>query len=103
MAGLDDVTDVTSDLSQSVPRISVKANSKAAAAGFNDQTLGAAVGQAVRGTTAAKAILDDTERDVVIRSAKPARTLDALRNLRLGPVKLGDIGGRASGSTARSR
>ncbi|CAM5535540.1 Efflux RND transporter permease subunit OS=Streptomyces alboniger OX=132473 GN=CP975_09515 PE=4 SV=1 [Streptomyces alboniger] len=91
VAGLDDVTDVTSDLSQSVPRISVKANSKAAAAGFNDQTLGAAVGQAVRGTTAAKAILDDTERDVVIRSAKPARTLDALRNLRLGPVKLGDI------------
>ncbi|WP_405612333.1 efflux RND transporter permease subunit [Streptomyces sp. NBC_00076] len=91
VAGLDDVTDVTSDLSQSVPRISVKANSKAAAAGFNDQTLGAAVGQAVRGTTAAQAILDDTERDVVIRSAKPARTLDALRNLRLGPVKLGDI------------
>ncbi|MFI6929178.1 efflux RND transporter permease subunit [Streptomyces sp. NPDC050287] len=91
VAGLDDVTDVTSDLSQSVPRISVKANSEAAAAGFNDQTLGAAVGEAVRGTTAAKAILDDTERDVVIRSAKPARTLDELRNLRLGPVELGDI------------
>ncbi len=91
VAGLDDVTDVTSDLSQSVPRISVRADSKAAAAGFNDQTLGAAVGEAVRGTTAAKAILDDTERDVVIKSAKPARTLDELRNLRLGPVKLGDI------------
>ncbi|WP_030671223.1 efflux RND transporter permease subunit [Streptomyces cellulosae] len=91
VAGLDDVTDVTSDLSQSVPRISVRATSKAAAAGFNDQTLGAAVGEAVRGTTAAKAILDDTERDVVIKSAKPARTLDELRNLRLGPVKLGDI------------
>ena len=91
VAGLDDVTDVTSDLSQSVPRISVKANSKAAAAGFNDQTLGAAVGQAVRGNTAAQAILDDTERDVVVKSAKPARTLDQLRDLRLGPVKLGDI------------
>ncbi|MEV0635747.1 efflux RND transporter permease subunit [Streptomyces sp. NPDC050619] len=91
VAGLDDVTDVTSDLSQSVPRISVNANAKAAAAGFNDQTLGAAVAQAVRGTTAAKAILDDTERDVVIKSAKPARTLAELKNLRLGPVKLGDI------------
>ena len=91
VAGMDDVTDVTSDLSQSVPRISVKANSKAAAAGFNDQTLGAAVGQAVRGTPAAKAILDDTERDVVVRSAKPARTLDELRELRLGPVRLADI------------
>ncbi|MFF9812679.1 efflux RND transporter permease subunit [Streptomyces sp. NPDC014006] len=91
VAALDDVTDVTSDLSQSVPRISVKANAKAAAAGFDDQTLGAAVGQAVRGTPAAKAVLGDTERDVVITSAKPARTLDELRNLRLGPVKLGDI------------
>ncbi|MFD3840719.1 efflux RND transporter permease subunit [Streptomyces sp. NPDC058642] len=91
VAGLDDVTDVTSDLAQSVPRISVKANDKAAAAGFNDQTLGAAVAEAVKGTTAAQAILDDTERDVVIRSAKPARTLDELRNLKLGPVKLGDI------------
>ncbi|MFI8168987.1 efflux RND transporter permease subunit [Streptomyces sp. NPDC086081] len=92
VASLDDVTDVTSDLATSVPRISVKAGDKAAAAGFDDQTLGAAVAQAVRGTTAAKAVLDDTERDVVIRSAKPARTLQQLRDLRLGgTVKLGDI------------
>ncbi|MFI8836670.1 efflux RND transporter permease subunit [Streptomyces afghaniensis] len=91
VASLDDVTDVTSDLATSVPRISVKANDKAAAAGFNDQTLGAAVAQAVRGTTAAKAVLDDTERDVVIRSAKPATTLKQLQDLRLGPVKLDDI------------
>ncbi|WP_338777864.1 efflux RND transporter permease subunit [Streptomyces sp. DG1A-41] len=91
VASLDDVTDVTSDLATSVPRISVKANDKAAAAGFDDQTLGAVVAQAVRGTTAAKAVLDDTERDVVIRSAKPAQTLKQLRDLRLGAVKLGDI------------
>ncbi|MFI1762857.1 efflux RND transporter permease subunit [Streptomyces sp. NPDC020800] len=87
VAGLDDVTDVTSDLAQSVPRISVKA----AAAGFDDQKLGAAVAQAVRGTTTAKAVLDDTERDVVVKSAKPATTLAQLKALRLGPVKLGDI------------
>ncbi|MGK5697315.1 efflux RND transporter permease subunit [Streptomyces sp. URMC 128] len=91
VASLDDVTDVTSDLATSVPRISVKANDKAAAAGFDDQTLGAAVAQAVRGTNAAKAVLDDTERDVVIRSAKPATTLKQLQNLRLGAVELGDI------------
>ncbi|MFF5482256.1 efflux RND transporter permease subunit [Streptomyces sp. NPDC012935] len=91
VAGLDDVTDVTSDLAQSVPRISVKANDKAAAAGFNDQTLGLAVAQAVRGNTAAQATLDDTERDVVIKFAKPAQTLKELRDLSLGPVKLGDI------------
>ncbi|WP_326649426.1 MULTISPECIES: efflux RND transporter permease subunit [unclassified Streptomyces] len=91
VAKLDDVTDVQSDLAQSVPRISVKANAKAADAGFNETTLGLAVGQAVRGTPSAKAILDDTERDVVITSAKPAKTLSDLRNLPLGPVKLGDI------------
>ncbi|MFE9607699.1 efflux RND transporter permease subunit [Streptomyces sp. NPDC006012] len=92
VAGLGDVTDVTSDLTQSVPRISVTANSKAAAAGFNDQTLGAAVAQAVGGsTTAAKATLDDTERDIVVTSAKPAATLAQLRALNLGPAKLGDI------------
>ncbi|GAA2264050.1 hydrogenase expression protein [Streptomyces ruber] len=88
---LDDVGDVTSDLSQSVPRISVRANENAAAAGFDDQTLGAVVGQAVRGTTSGTATLDDTERDIVIKSAKPADTLAELRALPLGPVKLGDI------------
>ncbi|GAA2443477.1 efflux RND transporter permease subunit [Streptomyces glaucus] len=91
VASLDDVTDVTSDLAQSVPRVSVEADGKAAAAGFDDQTLGAAVAQAVRGTTAAKAVLDDTERDVVVRSAKPAETLRQLKALNLGGVRLGDI------------
>ncbi|MFF4538535.1 efflux RND transporter permease subunit [Streptomyces aureus] len=91
VAKLDDVTDVSSDLSQSVPRISVRANSKAAAAGFNDATLGAAVTQAVRGTTTGKAVLDDAERDVVIKSAKPVGTIAELRALRLGAVKLGDV------------
>ncbi|MFC8919484.1 efflux RND transporter permease subunit [Streptomyces sp. NPDC047821] len=91
VAELDDVTDVQSDLSQSVPRVSVRATAKAAAAGFNDATLGMAVAQAVHGTPAGTAILDDTERDVVITSAAPARTLAQLRQLPLGPVKLGDI------------
>ncbi|WP_405893348.1 efflux RND transporter permease subunit [Streptomyces sp. NBC_00104] len=88
---MDNVTDVTSDLSQSVPRISVRATDRAAAAGFDDQTLGAAVAQAVRGTTSGRAILDDTERDVVIKSANPAETLKELRDLPLGAVQLGDI------------
>ncbi|MCW7945366.1 hydrogenase expression protein [Streptomyces hygroscopicus] len=91
VAKLKNVTDVSSDLSQSVPRISVRANSRAAAAGFSDQTLGLAVAQAVQGTKTGKAVLDNTERDVVIRAAKPAQTLEQLKSLPLGPVKLGDI------------
>ncbi|WP_327124547.1 efflux RND transporter permease subunit [Streptomyces sp. NBC_01727] len=91
VAELKDVTDVQSDLAQSVPRISVKANDKAAAAGFNQTTLGATVAGAVRGTPSGKAIMDDTERDVVIKSAHPATTMDELKNLSLGRVKLGQI------------
>ncbi|MEU7024857.1 efflux RND transporter permease subunit [Streptomyces sp. NPDC046203] len=88
---LKNVTDVQSDLSQSVPRISVTATPKAADAGFDNATLGMIVAQAVHGTPAAKAVLDDTERDVVITSARPATTLAELKALPLGPVKLGDI------------
>ncbi|MEU5978640.1 efflux RND transporter permease subunit [Streptomyces sp. NPDC047315] len=91
VAKVKDVTDVQSDLAQSVPRISVTAKPAAASAGFNDATLAMAVTQAVRGTPAAKAILNDTERDVVITSAKPATTMAELKELPLGAVKLGEI------------
>ncbi|MGX1755931.1 efflux RND transporter permease subunit [Streptomyces lydicus] len=95
VAGLDHVTDVQSDLSQSVPRISVKPNAKAAAAGYDQASLGAAVTQAVRGTTSGKAVLDDTERDIVIKSAHPATTVDGLKNLTVptpsGPAKLSSL------------
>ncbi|MFE9660367.1 efflux RND transporter permease subunit [Streptomyces sp. NPDC005955] len=91
IAKLDDVTDVQSNLSQSVPRISVKANDKAARAGLTDATLGAAVAQAVRGTTTGKAVLGDAERDIVIRSAQSATTLDELKDLPIGQARLGDL------------
>ncbi|MFD5989913.1 efflux RND transporter permease subunit [Streptomyces cyaneofuscatus] len=91
VAAIRDVTDVQSDLAQSVPRISVTANEKAAAAGFDSTTLGGIVAGAVRGTPAGSATLDDTERDIVIRSARPTATIAELKALPLGPVKLGDI------------
>ncbi|MFF8712296.1 efflux RND transporter permease subunit [Streptomyces sp. NPDC015184] len=91
VADIEDVTDVQSDLSQSVPRISVKPNARAADAGFDQSALGAAVAGAVRGTPAGKAVMDDTERDVVIKSAHPATTMAELKALPLGPVKLGQV------------
>lgn len=91
VAKIKDVTDVQSDLSQSVPRISVTATPRAAEFGLNQAALGALVGQAVRGNPAGKAVLDDTERDIVIKSAQPATTLAQLQALPVGPVKLGDI------------
>ncbi|MFD8023659.1 efflux RND transporter permease subunit [Streptomyces lavendulae] len=91
VATLKDVTDVQSDLAQSVPRIAVTATPKTAEAGLDQAALGALVAQAVRGNPVAKAVLDDTERDIVVRSAHPATTLAELRALPVGPVKLGDI------------
>ncbi|MFE9375941.1 efflux RND transporter permease subunit [Streptomyces sp. NPDC006855] len=91
VATIEDVTDVQNDLAQSVPRISVTANDKAADAGFDSAALGGIVAGAVRGTPAGSATLDDTERDIVIRSAEPAATLAELKALPLGPVELGDI------------
>ncbi|XUZ28551.1 efflux RND transporter permease subunit [Streptomyces sp. RMIT01] len=91
VATIEDVTDVQNDLAQSVPRISVTANDKVADAGFDSAALGGIVAGAVRGTPAGSATLDDTERDIVIRSAEPAATLAELKALPLGPVELGDI------------
>ncbi|MFE9216340.1 efflux RND transporter permease subunit [Streptomyces lavendulae] len=91
VATLKDVTDVQSDLAQSVPRISVTATPKTAEAGLNQTALGALVAQSVRGNPVAKAVLDDTERDIVVRSAHPATTLAELRALPVGPARLGDI------------
>ncbi|MFI9064992.1 efflux RND transporter permease subunit [Streptomyces sp. NPDC053429] len=92
MAKLKDVTDVQSDLSQSVPRISVTATPKTAEAGLDQAALGALVAQAVHGTPAGKAVLDDTERDIVIKSAHPATTLAELQALPVGPTaRLGDV------------
>ncbi|GHD69730.1 efflux RND transporter permease subunit [Streptomyces goshikiensis] len=91
VAKLKDVTDVQSDLSQSVPRISVTATPKAAEAGLDQAALGAIVAQAVRGNPVGKAVLDDSERDIVIRSAQPATTLAELQALPVGPSRLGDI------------
>ncbi|MFJ3923808.1 efflux RND transporter permease subunit [Streptomyces sp. NPDC090022] len=91
VAGLKDVTNVQSDLSQSVPRISVTATPKAAEAGLDQTMLGGIVAQAVHGIPAGKAVLDNTERDIVITSAQPARTLAELQALPVGPLRLGDV------------
>ncbi|MFG3255960.1 efflux RND transporter permease subunit [Streptomyces sp. NPDC048172] len=91
VAGLDDVEDVQSDLSQSVPRISVTAKPEAARFGLNDAALGQAVTQAVSGTKSGKAVLDDTERDVVVKSEQPAKTVAQLKKLPLGKTTLGKV------------
>ncbi|MER7764088.1 efflux RND transporter permease subunit [Streptomyces sp. NPDC097619] len=91
VAELDDVSDVQSDLAQSVPRISITAGPGAAAAGLDQAALGRLVAQSVRGLPVGKAVLDDTERDIVLTSARTARTLAELKALPVGPATLGDL------------
>lgn len=96
VADLDGVTDVSSDLAQSVPRVEIHAKqAEAAKYGLTDATIGAAVTQAVRGTTVGTAVLGDTERDVRVVSAQKAGTVAELKALTIptpaGPVKLGKV------------
>ncbi|WP_016906912.1 efflux RND transporter permease subunit [Streptomyces xiaopingdaonensis] len=91
VAGLDGVTDVTSDLAQSVPRVSVTAKDSAARFGLNDAALGQAVAQAIGGTKSGTAVLEDTERDIMVRSSEPATTVAELKKLPVGKAKLGDV------------
>ncbi|WP_404815679.1 efflux RND transporter permease subunit [Streptomyces thermolineatus] len=93
VAGMDDVTDVTSDLSQSVPRVKVSAKpAEAARLGLTETAIGQAVAQAVDGTRAATAVLDDTQRDVLVRTQDAPRTVEELKDLKLataaGEVRL---------------
>ncbi|WP_433342760.1 efflux RND transporter permease subunit [Streptomyces sp. CA-253872] len=88
---IDDVKSVENDLATSVPRISVTAKPAAADAGLSQAALGALVAEQVNGTRTTTATLDDTERDVVVRSAHPATTLAELKALPVGGAKLGDL------------
>ncbi|MGW1787220.1 efflux RND transporter permease subunit, partial [Streptomyces sp. NPDC002143] len=92
-----EVTEVTSDLAESAPQISVVPKGEAAAEhGLTGATLASAVNQALQGTTAAQVVLDGEQSNVVIEAAgdtpdSPA----ALQKLEIptqdGSVKLGDV------------
>ncbi|SCD79184.1 hydrophobic/amphiphilic exporter-1, HAE1 family [Streptomyces sp. TverLS-915] len=88
---IDDVKSVENDLATSVPRVSVTAKPAAADAGLSQAALGALVAEQVNGTRTTTATLDDTERDVVVRSAHPATTVAELKALPVGDAKLGDL------------
>ncbi|MGX9922306.1 efflux RND transporter permease subunit [Streptomyces sp. NPDC002248] len=88
---IDDVKSVENDLATSVPRVSVTAKPAAADAGLSQAALGALVAEQVNGTRTTTATLDDTERDVVVRSAHPATTVAELKALPVGGAKLGDL------------
>ncbi|WP_320067532.1 efflux RND transporter permease subunit [Micromonospora sp. RTGN7] len=93
MAGTADVEDVSTTLSERVPRVDVTVDRLAAArVGLSEAAVGQLVSQMYRGVPLGQVTLDDGQQDVVLRSgAKPPTTVEELRALRVGPVKLDDI------------
>ncbi|WP_217561030.1 efflux RND transporter permease subunit, partial [Streptomyces sp. GbtcB6] len=94
---LDKVTQVTSDLAESAPQISVVPKGEAAAEyGLTGATLASAVNQALQGTTAAQVVLDGEQSNVVIKaSGNTPDSPAALQKLEIptqaGSVQLGDV------------
>ncbi|MEV0809033.1 efflux RND transporter permease subunit [Micromonospora sp. NPDC050200] len=93
MAGTPDVEDVSTSLATRVPRVDVTVDRLAAArAGLSEAAVGQLVSQAYRGAPLGRVTLDGGQQDVVLRtSATPPTTVEQLRALPVGPVKLDDI------------
>lgn len=93
MAGVPDVEDVSTSLATRVPRVDVTVDRVAVGrAGLTEGAVGQLVAQAFRGAPLGQVTLDGGQRDVVLRFAgKPPVSVEELRALPVGPVKLGDI------------
>jgi HAE1 family hydrophobic/amphiphilic exporter-1 len=95
VAGVPDVTDVTSDLTTSAARIQVTVDrEQATAAGLTEAQIGQAVGAAFRGAPLGEYTLDGHRQQVLLTLGLPAPTTVAqLERLPVapGPVLLGQV------------
>ncbi|MEU7999847.1 efflux RND transporter permease subunit [Catellatospora sp. NPDC049111] len=86
VAELPNVTEVDSDLAANTPQVQVTLDRAAAArAGLSDAALGQLVGQAFRGTTLTRVVLNGIEQPVVLRTGAAPADIAALRALPIGP------------------
>jgi hydrophobic/amphiphilic exporter-1 (mainly G- bacteria), HAE1 family len=82
MAGTPDVTEVTTDLTNSAPRIEVEVNRAAAAgAGLTEAGIGQAVSAAFRGAPLGQLTLDGVSQNLVLRLGAAPSTLDQVKAL----------------------
>ncbi|MEW2428129.1 efflux RND transporter permease subunit [Micromonospora sp. NPDC047644] len=93
MAGVPDVEDVSTSLAARVPRVDVVVDRVAAGrVGLTEAAVGQLVSQAFRGAPLGQVALDGQQQNVVLRlGTQPPMTVEELRALPVGPVKLGDI------------
>ncbi|MGS2618009.1 efflux RND transporter permease subunit [Micromonospora sp. LZ34] len=93
MTGISGVEDVSTSLADRVERVDVTVDRVAAGrVGLTEAAVGQLVAQAFRGAPLGQVTLDGGQRDVVLRpAAVPPTTVEQLRALPVGPVKLDDI------------
>ena len=93
MAGVPDISEVTSSVADTAPRVQVSVDrKKAAEKGLTEIAVGQAVSQAFRGTTVTQLVFDGTTADVVLRAGDTPSSLADLRDLKLvGKVTVGDV------------
>ncbi|MFD0819807.1 efflux RND transporter permease subunit, partial [Micromonospora zhanjiangensis] len=93
MAETPKVVDVTTSLAESTPRVDIAVDRAAAARyGLSEATIGQIVAQSFRGSPLGKVNLDGRQLDVVLRAPGQApATVDELKTLPIGPVRLGDV------------
>jgi HAE1 family hydrophobic/amphiphilic exporter-1 len=91
--GTAGLTDVTSDLSDSAPRVQVTLNREAAGrVGLTDAAVGQLVAQSFRGATIAQLTIGGEQQDVVLRGGPAPTDLAQVQALALpGGLKLGDV------------
>ena len=93
IAALEDATEVSNSLENTIPAVSVSVNRSAAAQyGLTTATIGAAVRNELTGSTATTVTLDGDDLDVVVQgSGASAESLDALRSMPLATPTGGTV------------
>ncbi|GIG65524.1 hydrogenase expression protein [Phytomonospora endophytica] len=94
MARTPGVTEVTSSIAETVPRVQVTVDREAAAQrGLSEVMIGQLVTQAMRGTTVTQLSFDQTTADVILKSGDdaPASIADLKKLVLVPGVKLSDV------------
>jgi hydrophobic/amphiphilic exporter-1 (mainly G- bacteria), HAE1 family len=96
VASVSGLTEVTSDLAQSAPRVQIDVNeSAAAAAGLTAESVGQLAGQAISGFPLGEVTIAGKRQEIVLRSGVPPQDVAALKALPLvtptGVVRLDQV------------
>ncbi|GAA4456187.1 efflux RND transporter permease subunit [Phytohabitans houttuyneae] len=92
MSETPDVDQVSTSLSADVPRLDIVVDrATATRVGLTEQAIGQIVAQIMRGVPVGQVALDGVQQNVVVNTANPPTTVEALRAYRIGTFRLDDV------------